>query len=169
MSHVIEIASSGRASCRACRQKIARGELRLGERQPNPFGEGEATYWFHLRCGAAKVPDAYLAALAELPEVPPAVAAHRQLAELASAHRRLPRLGQFGRAPTGRARCRHCRELIGKGVLRVSLEVVNEGQLDSWGFLHATCARPYFEADVLPLVKARGTELDDELREALGA
>jgi hypothetical protein len=47
--HVIEPASSGRAKCRGCDRPIAKGELRFGERQPNAFGEGEMTLWFHLR------------------------------------------------------------------------------------------------------------------------
>ena len=45
MDHVIEPASSGRAKCRGCGRAIAKGELRLGERLPNPFtDEGEMTH-----------------------------------------------------------------------------------------------------------------------------
>ena len=56
MPHVIETASSGRAKCRGCGEKIAAGELRFGERLPNPFAEGETTHWFHLECAAFKRP-----------------------------------------------------------------------------------------------------------------
>src|SRR5947207_3050798 len=60
MPHVMEPATSARATCRGCNQKIAKGELRFGERQPNAFGEGEMTLWFHLACAAYKRPEAFL-------------------------------------------------------------------------------------------------------------
>ena len=60
MPHVAEYASSGRAKCRGCDQKIAKGELRFGERQPNAFGDGEMTLWFHAPCAAFKRPEPYL-------------------------------------------------------------------------------------------------------------
>jgi hypothetical protein len=164
---VIETASSGRAGCRACQEKIRKGELRLGERQPNPFGEGEATYWFHLRCGAAKVPQAYLAALDSLGEPTPAAEAFRPLARLVANHERLPRLGTVSQAPTGRARCRHCREPIAKGSYRVSLEVVTEGIRDAWGFVHARCAHDYFDADLPAVFAALGVALRDEVQAEL--
>ena len=65
MTHVIEPASSGRAKCRGCEQKIAKGELRLGEKLPNPYGEGEMTLWFHPLCGAFKRPEVLLEAMEE--------------------------------------------------------------------------------------------------------
>ena len=61
--HVIEPATSGRAKCRGCSQPIAKGELRFGERMPNPYGDGEMTLWFHLPCGAYKRPEPLLEAL----------------------------------------------------------------------------------------------------------
>ena len=57
MTHVIEPASTGRAKCRGCGEKIARGKLRFGERGPNPFGDGDATYWFHPTCAACRRPE----------------------------------------------------------------------------------------------------------------
>ena len=66
MAHVIEPASSARAKCRGCGRPIAKGILRLGERLPNPFGEGEMTLWFHLPCAAFKRPQPFLDAIAEL-------------------------------------------------------------------------------------------------------
>src|SRR5262245_31578888 len=62
-SHVIEPASTGRAKCRGCGERIAAGEMRFGESAPNPFGEGETTQWFHLECAAFKRPDPLLEAL----------------------------------------------------------------------------------------------------------
>src|ERR671919_1500497 len=117
MAHVIEPASSGRAKCRGCGKRIDKGALRRGERLPSPLGEGEMTLWFHPACAAYKRPAPFLEAtkattevlLDELPRLQAA-------AELGIAHRRLPRLDGVKRAPTGRARCRACRELIEKDV-----------------------------------------------------
>ena len=39
--HSFEVAPSGRSKCRGCGDAIARGEVRFGERLPNPFGEGD--------------------------------------------------------------------------------------------------------------------------------
>ena len=63
MPHTLEPASSGRAKCRVCGQKLAKGEIRLGERQPNPFGDGEMTLWFHPSCAAFKRPEVFLEVL----------------------------------------------------------------------------------------------------------
>src|SRR5882757_6400545 len=67
MSHLFESAASGRSKCRGCAQAIQRGELRFGERLPNPFAEGEMTVWFHPLCAAYKRPEPLLQALAETP------------------------------------------------------------------------------------------------------
>jgi hypothetical protein len=50
--HLIEPAATGRSKCRGCGEAIAAGVLRFGETVPNAFGEGDATHWFHLDCGA---------------------------------------------------------------------------------------------------------------------
>ena len=64
MDHVIEPAASGRAKCRGCGQAIAKGELRVGERLPNPFADGrDMTHWLHLVCAAYKRPQPLLDAL----------------------------------------------------------------------------------------------------------
>ena len=142
MAHVIEAASSGRAKCRSCDQPIAKGELRFGERQPNAFGEGEMTLWFHPRCAAYKRPEAFLEAVAGVRD---------GMAELAAAarfgieHRRVPRINGAERSPTGRAHCRHCRELIAKDVWRIAIVFFEEFRFNPGGFVHATCARGYFE------------------------
>ena len=39
MPHKIEPAPSGRASCRGCKEPIAKGALRFGEETPNPYSE----------------------------------------------------------------------------------------------------------------------------------
>jgi hypothetical protein len=151
MPHAIEAAASGRAKCRGCDQAIAKGELRFGERLPNAFGEGEMTLWFHLICAAYKRPESFLEALRS----PDAASAPRAAieradeleaaAEFGIAHRRLPRVTGADRAPTSRARCRHCRELIAKGTWRIALVFFEEYRFQPSGFVHAACAREYLE------------------------
>jgi hypothetical protein len=142
---VIERASSGRAKCRGCGERIARDALRLGERMPNPFGEGEMTLWFHPACAAYKRPEPFLEAartageaLADLPALE--AAARRGLA-----HRRLPRIDGVRRAPSGRARCRCCREPIAQQAWRIPLVYYEEGRFEPSGYVHLRCAPAYFE------------------------
>lgn len=179
MSHIIEFAASGRAKCRGCDEKIAKGELRFGERLPNAFGEGEATLWFHLKCAAYKRPESFLDALssgepsAAIDAVPDKDAL-RAAARLGIEHRRLPRLTGADRAPTGRARCRQCRELIDKGEWRLPLVFFEEYRFEPSGFIHAACARDYFgTTDLLDRVRHFNPDLgaDDlgALEAALGA
>jgi hypothetical protein len=143
VSHIIEPATSGRAQCRACGTAIARGELRFGEREPNPFGEGEATWWFHLRCGACKRPEAFLATLESTAER----FDHAELERLARRGLERPLLTRIARAehdPSGRARCRHCRSAITKGDWRIGLNLWEHGRFGPAGFLHVGCSEGYF-------------------------
>lgn len=149
MTHVIESAASARAKCRGCDRKIEKGELRFGERQPNAFGEGEMTLWFHLDCAAYKRPEPLLETLDACPtaEAAPVIEEADMLhaaAELGIAHRRLPRVDGAERAPTGRARCRSCRELIAKDEWRIALVFFEEYRFQPSGFVHAGCAQAYF-------------------------
>lgn len=161
MAHVIEYAPTGRARCRGCDQSIAKGELRFGERQPNAFGEGEMTLWFHPRCAAFKRPGPFLEALLggdgaseEARKDISAADALRAAAEIGLAHRRLPRVGGADRAPTGRARCRSCRELIDKGTWRIGLVFFEEYRFQPSGFIHAGCANDYLgTADVIARIR----------------
>jgi hypothetical protein len=168
VAHVIEPASSGRAKCRSCDQPIAKGELRFGERQPNAFGEGEMTLWFHLPCGAYSRPEPFLEAQGAAPAEPGAIAAAPQLEQLASAarfgieHRRVPRLHGAERATSGRAHCRSCRELIPKGEWRLPLVFFEDYRFNPGGYVHARCARNYFETvELLDRVRHFSPELRD--------
>ena len=143
MPHVIEPATSARAKCRGCDRKIDKGELRFGERQPNAFGEGEMTLWFHVPCAAFKRPEPFLEVARASAE--PAVTALIPIAENGIAHRRLPRVNGAERAKTGRAHCRSCRELIEAGTWRVALTFFEEYRFAPSGFIHAACAPEYFE------------------------
>ena len=150
--HTIEPAASGRAKCRGCGEKIAKDELRLGARLPNPFVEGELTLWFHLVCGAYKRPEPYLDAArttTETIDIDNDKASAESLeseARRSLEYERLPRLNGADRAPTGRARCRSCRELIEKGVWRISVVYYDEveGRFEPSGYIHPKCAKSYF-------------------------
>ncbi len=167
MPHVIEPAASGRAKCRGCGAPIAEGELRFGERLPNPFADGETTLWFHLECAALKRPEPFLEALAT--RTPPLDDAGRLEVEarLGVAHRRLPRIDGAERAPSGRARCRSCREAIVKGAWRIALVFFEEGRFAPSGFIHGRCSRAYFETtEVLARVRRFAPDLSEQdLRE----
>jgi hypothetical protein len=145
MSHVIEAASSGRSKCRGCGQQIARGELRFGERLPNPFAEGDMTLWFHVACAAYKRPEPLLQTLRETSENVPDRNRVEQIAAESAAHRRLPRIDGAERSPSGQARCRHCREPIERGTWRIRLVYFEEGMFSPGGFVHAACGSAYFE------------------------
>jgi hypothetical protein len=174
MAHTIEPAASGRARCRGCGEQIAKGELRLGARLPNPFVEGELTLWFHLVCGAYKRPQAYLDAAADTTESIDNAERLESEAKRSLEYERLPRLNGAERAPTGRASCRSCREPIAKGTWRISLVYYDEveGRFNPAGFIHPKCAKTYFGTnDVIDRLKHFSAELKstdvDELRAEL--
>jgi len=156
MPHVIERASSGRAKCRGCEGKIAAGDLRFGERLPNPFAEGEnveMTHWFHLTCAAFRRPEAFLEGLAASSEAIDNRAELEREAQLGVAHRRVPRVSTAERAPTGRTTCRACKTLIEKDAWRIALAFYEEGRFVASGFMHATCVAAYLETTaVLPRI-----------------
>lgn len=175
MPHTIEPAASGRSKCRACGANIGKGELRFGERMPNPFAEeegAETTHWYHVLCGAYRRPESF----AELLESGVVESSdHRKLADavtLGCAHRRLERIDGVERAPSGRARCRECREAIAKGDWRIGLVYWDEGMVNAAGFIHLGCAGAYFgTTNILDRLEHFGRDLSDdevaELRAAL--
>jgi len=145
MPHIFEVAPTGRAKCRGCGATIAKGELRFGERLPNPYGEGEMTQWFHPGCAAFKRAESLLEAL---PEAPADLHDKEGLEGRARAtleHRRLERVDGAERSPTGQAKCRCCRERIERGAWRIRLVFYEAGRFSPAGFVHLTCHRAYFE------------------------
>ncbi len=147
MPSVIERAATGRAKCRACGQAIAKGDERFGEALPNAYGEGESLFWFHLRCAACSRAESFLPALEQAQAAPEERAALGELAQGGIAEPRLTRISKAERASSGRARCRHCRELIAQGAWRVALQIFEEGRFNPMGTIHAACAAHYFEAE----------------------
>jgi hypothetical protein len=168
MAHLFEPAASGRSKCRACGQALRRGELRFGERLPNLFGEGDMTLWFHPRCAAYKRPQPFLQALDATALAIPERAALEQIARAGAAHRRLPRIDGADRAPTGQARCRHCREPIERASWRIRVVFYEEGRFSPGGFVHLACREPYFEtSDVVERLLDLSPALDAEERAEL--
>src|SRR5579883_825130 len=125
MGHKIDVAPTGRASCRGCKKAIDKGTVRFGEESTNPYSEEGGTsyrYW-HLACAATKIAN----------ELAPVLAAYTEPVEdragieaLVAQHMR-PELPFAEHAPNGRARCRACDQSIAKGELRVAFERTFEG------------------------------------------
>ena len=166
MPHKIEPAPSGRAKCRACKKSIEKGNLRFGASVPNAFGDGESFHWFHLVCGAERRSAELLEALADpessQPEAP-LVEELKALAAIGVEHPRWTRPAHVERASTGRAKCRHCREAIAAGSLRIALEFVEDGMINPSGFLHPTCALAYLGSTEHILERmSRSSELAEE-------
>jgi hypothetical protein len=163
MPHQIEPASTSRAKCRGCGERIAAGELRFGEVVENPFAEGETTHWFHPECGAYKRPEPFLEALAA--RTVPLADAERLEAEarLGLAHERVPRISGVERAPTGRAQCRSCKEAIGKDAWRITLVFYEEGRFSPAGYVHLGCGQAYFgTTEVIPRLRRFSPKLSEE-------
>jgi hypothetical protein len=139
----IEIAASGRARCRACRQAIAKGVERFAEAAPNPVAEGESQHYYHLTCAAERRPKPFAALLASLEPARGDLEALAAAAALAVEHHRLERLGNIERAKSARANCRHCHEQIEKDAWRVALQPIEEGRVGAWGFVHLRCVGAY--------------------------
>jgi hypothetical protein len=161
---LIEPAATGRSKCRGCGEAIAAGVLRFGETVPNAFGEGDATHWFHLDCGAFKRPQPFLETLESASATIDDAERLRAHARSGVERERLTRINGAERDKSGRAQCRSCRAAISKGAWRIPLVFYEEGRFMPSGFIHPACAQAYFEtSDVMPRVQrfAKGlTEAD---------
>ena len=156
MPHVIERASSGRAKCRGCGEKIAGGEWRFGESLPNPFDDkgGEMTHWFHLPCGAFRRPEPFLEALNASSETLDDRETLAREAALGVAHHRVPRVSTAERATSGRATCRACKTTIEKDGWRIALVFYQDGRFVPSGFIHVGCAPAYLETtEIMPRLR----------------
>lgn len=159
----IQPAPTGRAKCKGCGKVIAKGELRFGETGPNSYGEGEATSWFHLACGALMRPEKLEPVLQAQAEPVPEREWLAQIVKSGLEHHRLQRLVRVERASSGRATCRSCRELIAKGDWRFALQMFEEGRPNPIGFIHVSCSEAYFGT---PEVLERARRLTPDLSEA---
>jgi hypothetical protein len=172
--HLIEPAATGRSKCRGCGEAIAAGVLRFGETVPNAFGEGDATHWFHLDCGAFRRPEPFLEALESATPAIDDAERLRAHAKSGVDHERLTRINGAERDKSGRAQCRSCKATIAKGAWRIPLVFYEEGRFMPSGFIHPGCAQAYFETtnEVMPrlqrfakgLTEADLTEIGAELQ-----
>jgi hypothetical protein len=169
LTHGFEQAPSGRAKCRACGAVIAAGDIRFGERLPNPFvdaPDAEMTHWYHAACAAYRRPEPFIKAIEALGEGPsagPDLAALEAAARLGVAHPRVARIDAAARAPSGRAACRACREPIEKAAWRIALRYYEDGRFMPSGYIHLQCAAPYFDTtDILPHLRHFSPELSEE-------
>jgi hypothetical protein len=178
MADRLETAASGRAQCRACGVKIAKGDLRFGEELPSAYGEGDvpSVYWFHPACAALRRPEK-IALLLRDSEAAAGLPDRAELlarAETGLAHPKLERLAGAERAASGRARCRHCQQPIENGSWRLRLSTfADSGFFEPLGFVHAGCARAYFElpdpALLIDRIGAIAPDLDGASREEIRA
>lgn len=148
MSHKVEIAPTGRASCRGCKQAIAKGTPRFGEEFQSPYSEeGGLSYrYWHLPCAATKMAN----------ELAPVLAAYEgeiegraEIDAIVREHMK-PEMPFAEHAPNGRARCRACDESIVKGELRVAFERTFEGPMGPQkgaAYAHARCLAKYLERE----------------------
>ena len=144
MAHKVEVATTGRAKCRGCKQAVEKGAVRFAEEFKNPYSEdgGMSYRYWHLPCAAAKLANELGPALAAFEgEVPDRAA----VLELIAKHER-PAMPYAEHAPNARARCRACREGIAKDELRVAFESVFEGPMGEQkgaAYAHARCLPAY--------------------------
>lgn len=126
--YVIEGARSSRSKCKTCRKKINKDVLRLGILIEGPYGIGYL--WHHLTCAAKRRLDDVEAAYEreawkeakEPPEEVPSIEEMRKLSEEAEEKRQQRKQIPYAEVdPSGRAKCKHCGELMEKGSLRVVL------------------------------------------------
>ena len=169
MTEIIEVAKTGRARCRSCRQAIDKGALRFGEEQPSAFSEEMQMAWHHLACAARKRPAQVREALSRFEgEVPGRAEVEKLLSE---ADETVVSYPHAERAPTGRSKCLHCAKPIDKDALRVAVErEVEVGGMTraGAGYLHPGCAREYTGTeDLAALLRKNSRKLGDADREEL--
>jgi hypothetical protein len=122
---VIEPAKSGRASCRTCREKIGKGELRFGQVDYS-FDDDGSYRWHHLTCAAKRRAEDVEAAYEQEAWVEglevPSLDELRKLREKAEEVKKAKKEAPYvERAPSGRSKCKSCGELIDQGAWRVAL------------------------------------------------
>src|SRR4051812_42892107 len=124
MANVIEEAKSGRASCRTCKKPIAKGELRLGVETTTQFSDTPSMQWHHLLCAAGKLPAELKEAMASYSgTIPNQAELDKAMADaLKKGHAKPGGYPFADRAPTGRAKCMQCEEVIAKDTFRVAVE-----------------------------------------------
>jgi hypothetical protein len=174
MEHTLEISPSGRATCRSCKKKIPKGEVRFGELVKSQFAPEGSLQWHHLGCAAKKkgalVEPLLLTYAGELPDK------ESLLAEAKASAAKSPQGGgalpSADEAPTGRAQCIACREPIAKGSVRVAVErEIDTGSFTTKGagYLHPACVAKWAEDNDTPLPELIAAVRKNTLLESLPA
>lgn len=174
-SRAIEVAKTGRATCRTCRKGIPKGDLRYGDQQPNAFSDagGMMWRWHHLACAAQKTPHEVREALASFDgEIPDRDALEATLSTAEKKVRPKPPFPFAERAPTARSHCQGCHATIEKGELRIAIERPMEAQMATGAasYLHPRCALAHLEEpDLAERVKANSAKVlpPDELEQVI--
>lgn len=183
MENVLEVAPTGRAKCRGCRESIAKGEVRFGEVFDSAFAGGEALRYWHVLCAAKN--RGVAGKLRELLAATELVIANRAEVDeaLAGGGKRAGKGGEKAfpyaeLAPTGRARCMECDEGLPKGELRVAVERETETPMGMTvrgaGYLHPACALDWAdeqgqERDVFAAAVVANSTLEEAQSAALAA
>lgn len=172
--HHFELASSGRSKCRSCGLSIAKQSIRFGEHLPNPFGDGDMVHWHHPECAAHRRPEPLLETLNN-PAAMTEFAAELDIASLLAttdttlAHPRLQRMGKLQQASSGRARCRHCKQLIAQEAWRLPLIFFNDDTYSTSGFIHLSCVAEYTASEHYWPTLAQFSDLEPAALAALQA
>ena len=127
-TYVIEGARSSRSRCKTCRRKIDKGALRLGILIEGPYGIGYM--WHHLNCAARRQFDrvreayqeeAWLNAKEAPTRLPGIETLELQQQKDEERRKNKKDIPYVEVDPSGRAKCKHCGETMGKGSVRVVL------------------------------------------------
>jgi hypothetical protein len=142
---VIEVAPNSRARCKHCRSTIEEADHRFGV----PLDDGgDARSWFHLDCASRRLPERLHAVLRKTTARASGIDAYDRLVAkcLKNTAKVVAAYPHVERAPTGRARCVSCSQLIAKNALRVVVEHTRESDAFasvSVAFVHPACAGAY--------------------------
>ncbi len=147
----LELAATGRARCRACNAAVPRGALRFGEQLPNPFNDKPTWYWYHIECAALRRSSSALPVFETLGQRTTVEPDLTLAVTRGAANPRLERLMALERAPSGRAKCRACEQLIVKGHLRFPLQIFDSGRFTPIGYIHDICQLAYCGAELDPM------------------
>jgi poly [ADP-ribose] polymerase 1 len=148
MPHKVEPAPTGRATCRGCKQAIAKGALRFAEEFQSPYSEEGGTsfrYW-HVSCAAKKLANEVGEALARFD----GPIDDRESIDAVLRENVRPETPYAERAGSGRARCRGCNTPIKKDELRVAFERMFDspmGPQKGAAYAHPRCVSRYLERE----------------------
>ena len=126
--YIIEGARSSRSKCKTCRKAIEKDVLRLGILIEGPYGIGYL--WHHLTCAAKRRIDDVEVAFEQQawekaklrPSNVPSIEEMRSINKKSQLKRENSKKIPYAELdPSGRATCKHCGEIMVKGLLRVVL------------------------------------------------